>query len=147
MNSDKYDALRPAIKVAGGSVFINPGTGEVQGATLENAALNIQKFRDDVATEVMKESGLKLIEKAIKIRRYSKNDYGEGRYCFRLYYNGKHSEIQMPGWSLDEVRYMKDQGLNAWDFPRLYESDSSWLWCIAASCAAWTLLGKDDDTL
>jgi len=144
MIDNKYDALSPVIHTNGGSIFLNPGTGTVQGATVENAIMNMKTFRDDVALEIMRESGIKLIERTIKIRRHTKNDYGEGRYCFRLYYNGKRSEIQMPGWPLDEVRYLKNKGLNARDFPRLYEDDASWLWCIAASCAAYTLIGVEE---
>ncbi len=141
---DKHSQLSNEIKTRFGSVVINPGTGAVLEGSLENAGSNMIVFMVDVAQKIIKETGNPLKD-TLRYRRYAKNDYGDGRYCFRLYYDGKRSEIQMPGWTIDEVRFMQSEGQDAWQFPRLYVDDSSWLWCFAVNCATYDLLGSNDD--
>lgn len=142
---DKHSQLSNEIKTRFGSVVINPGTGAVLDASQLEAIVNMSQFRRDVADKIMQETSYKLLPSAIKIRRHRQNDYGNGRFCFRLYYDGKRTEIQMPGWTIDEVRFIQSEGQDAWQFPRLYVDDSSWLWCFAVNCASYDLLGTNDD--
>jgi hypothetical protein len=44
---------------------------------------------------------------------------------------GKNRQIDMPGIPLEQVRYMKEDGQNIWDFPRLYVDGDSWVWYYA----------------
>jgi len=138
---DKKSQLLNEIKVRGGSILINPGTGAVLDATFKNAYLNVHQFCEDVTSKIAKEIKRQPPAK-VTHHRHAANDYGEGRYCFRIYYNGRSTEIQMPGWELNEVRFVS--GLNPFDFPRLYVDDSSWLWSFAVKCAVSDLLNKED---
>jgi hypothetical protein len=112
--------LHPNIK---GLIFVNPGTGIVDNASEENARANIRQFVKDC------DSSLHWYWK-----RDKRNDYGDGRYAFKVYcdeFKHKKIEIQMPGWELDRVRYMGLEEQNPWHFPRLYVNGSSWLWEFA----------------
>ena len=115
--------LNPQIKIGTSTIFINPGTGDVEGATEANARANMKQFIKDCDSSLH-----------WSFRRDSKKDYGDGRYCFNVSceeYPNKKIEIQMPGWELDRVRYMGDEGQNVFNFPRLYVDGSSWLWEFA----------------
>jgi hypothetical protein len=110
---------------AGGLVFINPGTGNVSGATLENAIRNMHQFIEDCPLDDL-------------VFAKSTEDYdaaypGDGRFGFDVYggINPTPINIQMPGWSLEQVRYTGDEGQNIWDFPRLYVDHSSYVWKYA----------------
>jgi hypothetical protein len=101
------------------SVAINPGSGPVEKSTEDHALENIKHLINDIKIE------------GIKFIRLPDDDYGDGRFAFLLWrYNHCH-EVQMPGIPLSQVRFMKEEGQNIWDFPRLYVDDSSWIWCIA----------------
>lgn len=117
------------------AVIINPGTGPVSGATLEQATINIQKFRDDVGVD-----GVRIIVSDVP-------DNGrDGRYSFTLVApNGRESYVNMPGIPLEKVRYMNEEGQNIWDFPRLYEGGSSWVWYYAINQARNSLIGEVSD--
>jgi len=100
------------------SIFINPGSGAVDGATEENAVENIKHFIVDNAID-----GVNWI-------RVPKIDYGDGRYAFLLWKDNNCYEIQMPGLPLERVRYMSSEQ-NIWNFPRLYVDGGSWVWSFA----------------
>jgi len=116
------DKLHPQIKFGTSTIFINPGTGNVDGASEANARTNMKQFVKDCDSSLTWHT-----------RRNKNADYGDGRYCFMLScdeFPKKKVEIQMPGWELERVRYMGlDQ--NPWHFPRLYVDGSSWLWEFA----------------
>ena len=104
-------------------ISINPGSGSVAEATEQNATTNIAAFVDDLT-----ERGLNIGE----YRRRPEADYGDGRYAFLVYYaDGANLEVQMPGLPLDEVRWLKSEGQDIWQFPRLYVNDGSWIWYFA----------------
>lgn len=105
------------------SIGINPGSGPLAGATEESAVTNIAAFVDDLTTR-----GLIIDE----YRRRAEADYGDGRYAFLVYYaDGTSVEVQMPGLPLDRVRWLKSEGQDIWQFPRLYVNDGSWIWYFA----------------
>jgi hypothetical protein len=115
-------------------IAINPGTGPVHGASQEQAAKNIEAFVNDVNTDDRQVEGW--------------DDTGkedEGRWVFVLHYGDRESTIDMPGLPLDEVRYLGPPQ-NIWDYPRLYENGSSWVWCYAIDAAQESLWGEDDDS-
>lgn len=119
-------------------VCINPGSGPVADASLRQARLNMAQFVNDVGVDAV-------------IRRRSQDD-GNGRFGFTLKHNGRRSFIEMPGIALARVRYVGSRQ-NIWDFPRLYEGESSWVWCFAVRCSRSSLgltnpaykSGPDDD--
>lgn len=101
-------------------IIINPGTEPVAGATEENAAANMEAFAAD-----LRERGMEVTA----IERHPSNDRGSGRFGFELVFaDGTGTEIDMPGLSLDQVRFL---GGNSRSFPRLYVDGSSWLWLYA----------------
>jgi hypothetical protein len=104
------------------TITINPGTGPVEGATLENAKANMDAFAADLVERGMYVTGL--------TRREDADD--DGRYGYLLTMgDARKIEIDMPGLPLDQVRYMDTEGQDIWDFPRLYVDGSSWIWMFA----------------
>ena len=101
-------------------IIVNPGTFGCDDATAEHSYENMKHFLVDCAV-----SGAEFV--AVPTM-----DYGEGRFCFLVWKDNNCAEIQMPGWSLEKVRYVKSEGQNIWDFPRLYVDGGSWIWYIAA---------------
>lgn len=114
-----YD-LNP-IKIGNGRVYLNPGTGAVHDATEANAATNTEQFVKD-----SKLTGL-------TFEHVPDADYGDGRFAFNVKWSGAPNlvEIQMPGLTLEKVRYLGLEGQNIWHFPRLYVDGSSWVWQYA----------------
>lgn len=113
------------------TIFINPGSGPVQGADEAQAAYNMGFFVADLA------------EKGLGIPTFQRSpelDDGDGRSTFTLTWEGYKREIQMPGIPLAQVRYLGSDDQNIWDFPRLYVDGSSWVWCYALDAC-----GPDDD--
>lgn len=108
------------------AIVINPGTEPVAEATEEYAIENMRHFVTDC-----KQDGLRFV-------RVPELDYGEGRFAFLLWRGERCHEIQMPGITLNAVRFTGDVGQSAWDFPRLYVDGSSWLWKFA-------VLDKDEE--
>jgi hypothetical protein len=100
-------------------MVINPGTGPVLESSEDHASENIKHFITDNCVN------------NVNCVRIAKHDYGDGRYAFLLWKDNICHEIQMPGIPLEKVRYMKNEGQNIWDFPRLYVDGSSWVWCYA----------------
>jgi hypothetical protein len=114
------EKLHPQIKIGASTIFVNPGTGGVDGASEANARANMRQFVKDCDSSLH-----------WHWRRDKNKDYGDGRYAFKVYcdeFPTKKIEIQMPGWGIERVRYMGTEGQNVWHFPRLYVDGSSWLW-------------------
>ena len=100
-------------------LIINPGSGPVIAATEENAISNIEHFILD--------SGIKDVD----FVRIPSKDYGDGRFAFVLWKDNICHEVQMPGLSLEKVRYVDSEEQDIWQFPRLYVDGSSWVWKFA----------------
>ena len=104
-------------------VSLNPGTGPVAEASEQNAINNMAVFADDLRTRG--------IDVTTSVRRPDA-DYGDGRYAFTVVTADDAShEVQMPGLPTDRVRWLKSEGQDIWQFPRLYVDDSSWVWFFA----------------
>lgn len=114
-------------------VFINPGSGPVADASEDNAKENIKKFVEDVALD------------GVQVRRTKADRKGDsdGRFTFTLLLGKNRSQIDMPGLPLEQVRFTGEGDQNIWDFPRLYENGSSWVWKYAVTCARSSLLGEE----
>lgn len=97
-------------------ITINPGTEPVEGATYDNALDNIVALARDTNSELFQATERE----------------EDGRWYFELRNErGVKVEVEMPGLPLDQVRYMKEEGQDIWDFPRLYVGGSSWVWLYA----------------
>lgn len=100
-------------------VMINPGSGECECGTWEQAYENMKQFMEDC------EIPMHII----------KSDFipDDGRYLFVIGADDfkYESEIEMPGLPIEKVRYMSTDGQNPFEFPRLYVDGSSWLWKFA----------------
>ena len=101
------------------TIIINPGTGIVANATVENAIENIKHFIIDCQTD------------GIECVRIEEEDHNDGRYAFLLWKGNCCHEIQMPGLPLERVRYTGSEGQNIREYPRLYVDGSSWVWQYA----------------
>jgi hypothetical protein len=107
-------------------VHINPGTGPVAGANVEQAEVNINAFLADLTARGHQNP---------QAERRAGQDYnsadGDGRFCWAISVNDEPSiEVQMPGIPLDQVRWL-GPAQDIWQFPRLYVDDSSWIWFFA----------------
>ena len=122
----------PIVHIGGTSIVINPGTGPVEDATLENAEASIAAFVQDLGIDV------------VWIARRPQQDKN-GRYGFILRRNDCECIIEMPGLPVEQVRYIKAPGQKIYDFPRLYVDGSSWVWRFALSDAKRALMGTPDD--
>lgn len=111
--------------------FINPGSGPVRGATLENAAANIQAFVRDLEI-----SG---VEFAHESARYEEDD---GRFSFALTHAGRRCLVDMPGLPLDQVRYLGEPQ-DILEFPRLYVDGHSVVWKYAIESVRDGLRGEN----
>jgi hypothetical protein len=113
-------------------VEIDPGAGPVRAASRENAEINMRSFVDDLALADVTVDG--------------PGAHEGGRWTFVLTLGERKSKIDMPGLLLDRVRYVKAPGQNIWDFPRLYENGSSWVWIYALDRARESLTGSEDES-
>lgn len=104
------------IRIGGGQVFVNPGTGPVDDATEAEARKNMKQLVIDAEIQ------------GARVRRKSRLDEN-GRFGFRVIAADRTWDVEMPGLPLERVRFMK--GLDPWQFPRLYLDGSSWLWEFA----------------
>lgn len=111
-------------------IIINPGTEPIADTNEGLAISNAEAF----ATELHLEN--------VQVFRTPGQDYGNGRYAFNLYYEGRACSLQMPGLPLEKVAY--HDGDNPWHFPRLYIDGSSWLWEFALDSARRALTGSED---
>lgn len=98
-------------------ISINPGSGPVNGElSWENAYENIKQYIKDC-------------EIPLYIAK-SNHVPDEGRYLFVLR-NDEYdfeTEVEMPGLPLEKVRYVRAEGQNIFEFPRLYVDGGSWIW-------------------
>jgi hypothetical protein len=116
------------------SLILNPGAGDVPGATYNNAARNINTFMDDLRkAHGYTEMGV--------VPRDHTAERG-GRWLFVVTCTVPMAKapleqwlIDMPGLPLDQVRYTGPP-MNPFDFPRLYVDGSSWLWKFAVDICA-----------
>lgn len=111
--------------------IINPGTGTVPNATEANAAANMETFVRDTGVV------------GATFERAAEQDYGSGRFAFKVWYMDTASVIQMPGLLLDRVRFTGAPEENIWHYPRLYVDGSSWVWKYATSQARTALTGEE----
>jgi len=102
-------------------ILINPGTQSVDNTTESHAIMNIRHFVMDCGNDLGN----------LSIERIPEKDYGGGRFAFRLCMEKSCCEIQMPGIPLEDVRFVNSKDQNAWDYPRLYVDNNSWLWEFA----------------
>ncbi len=115
---------------------INPGSGPVEGATAEQAAVNIKQFVADLAVR-----GLNVVEVCRTPEADYDREYNDGRFAFDLTFDDGSLPVQMPGIPVEQVRWLgPDQDI--WQFPRLYVDDSSWVWFFALNACH----DADDDT-
>lgn len=103
-------------------IIVNPGSGPVAESSEDLAAKNMLVFLDDLRKQFPSE-GFHGDEEC----------YGEedGRFKFRVVRGGREFWVEMPGWPVEEVRYIGADDQNIWDFPRLYVDGSSWVWKFA----------------
>jgi hypothetical protein len=130
------------------NIIINPGTGPVTGATLENADENIRQFVQDLRDGLFRDGPDHCEFAKIFVRRGDTSWDEDGRFAFVIW--GKtvdgqdwENEIDMPGLPLDQVRWIDGPDQNIWDFPRLYVDGSSWAWKFALSSAGY--FQEEDD--
>lgn len=121
-----YDARKDPQHIAG--VYLNPGTGPVDGTTAEHAEANMQAFVQECGADYYDVVG----------------GENEGRYSFEVGAGERVFEVEMPGLPLDEVRYVGTEDQNIWNYPRLYVDGSSWVWCYGVSMARAIISGEDD---
>lgn len=117
------------------SVILNPGAGDVPGATTyANAARNVNAFMDDLR----KTYGYTAI--AVVPRDHDAGSGGRWEFVLtaEVATPGAPLEqwmIDMPGLPLDKVRYTGPPQ-SPFDFVRLYVDGSSWLWKFAVNVCA-----------
>lgn len=102
------------------TVFINPGSGPVEGASVEYATTNMATFMGDLIA-----AGHTVEAKGVA------GNEDDGRWPFVIKVDGVLHEIDMPGIPIANVRWMDEPEQNIWDFPRLYVDGSSWVWKYA----------------
>lgn len=99
-------------------VFSNPGAGPIAHGTLsDDAEINMAALIADVGLD--------------GATYRAAGDPEGGRFPYVVSYAGREAEVQMPGTTLEEVRYMKQPDQNIWDYPRLYVDGNSWVWFYA----------------
>lgn len=100
-------------------ICVNPGSGPVADSSETEAILNIRAFVSDLGLD------------GVEIKRKPKKDDGDGRLCFILTRGRRKARVDMPGLSLERVRWLENTGQNPWYYPRLYTNGNSWLWAFA----------------
>lgn len=108
-------------------IIINPGTGPVEGATLDHAYENMRALLKDCGRP------------EAKFRRDPETDVEGGRFPFLVtcppdgeeHHKEWEVTVDMPGIPLEEVRFLGKKDQNIWHFPRLYVDGSSWVWKFA----------------
>jgi hypothetical protein len=103
------------------TIFINPGSGPVVGASLDEAKRNITHFIGDLVRP----------GRALMLGPTEPRDMGDGRWEFDIQVGARWLKIEMPGLPIDQVRFIDPDSQNIWDFPRLYVDGSSWVWLYA----------------
>ena len=114
-------------------IIINPGTEPIDDASETDAIDNIKHFITDLG-----------LDREVRWLREPREDE-RGRFGFLLYADWyvtlRATLIQMPGLPLEQVRWR--EGLDPWQYPRLYVNGSSWLWGFALGSATRELTGRD----
>lgn len=129
MTNPKTIAAERAAELVPG-VYCNPGAGPVPHGTLaDDAITNMHALLADVGLDGATFDGGKADE--------------TGRYAFVVRYTGRDAEVDMPGTTLEEVRYMKLPDQNIWNYPRLYVGGSSWVWFYAVEALREHLTGEE----
>jgi hypothetical protein len=103
------------------TLFINPGSGPVADATLDDAKVAMDQFVAD-----LREHGHKVDDWQLM----SESDH-DGRWPFAVEVDDVARQIGMPGIPVENVRYLGEEGQNIWHFPRIYVDGSSWVWSFA----------------
>jgi len=126
-NPKTIAAMRDSEMIPG--IFANPGAGPVPHGTLADDALtNMHALLADVGLDGATFEGGEPDE--------------TGRYAFKVRYADREAEVDMPGATLEEVRYMLLPGQNIWHYPRLYVNGSSWVWHYAVEILREDLTGE-----
>jgi hypothetical protein len=113
------------------TIYINPGSGPVVGATADLAAENIKRFVADLAERDLVVTSTTRNPAA----DYDADDH-DGRFAFDLAFaDGRAVQVQMPGIPVDRVRWLSAEQ-DIWQFPRLYVDDGSWVWFYALNACA-----------
>ena len=99
-------------------VIINPGSGPVENANLDDAATNMDAFLKDCG---ITEYG------------YFTGGYEGGRYQFVIYIGERVVSIHMPGLPLERVRFTGADDQHIGHFPRLFVDDDTWVWKYAVN--------------
>lgn len=115
-------------------VYINPGSGPVEGATEVNADANMAQLIVDAR-----------LTAPGRYERAPAADEDDGRFAFVVSCNGRTCEVHMPGLPLEAVRYLGVEGQNIWHYPRLYVDGSSWVWKYAMTSLFDVLCGAPND--
>lgn len=128
MNDNERPFENTEVMVGRMIVSMSPGTGRINiPSTAEQAAENMRVLLEDSIQARPEVAGL-------EFERYVEIDEGDGRFGFKVTLPGYETYIVtvlMPGIALDKVRYMREEGQDIWDFPRLYVNGSSWVWVFA----------------
>jgi hypothetical protein len=130
-----YDAKNDPQHLPG--VYINPGTGPVEGSNEVDAFNNMVKLCEDAGV-------IDKLDMPDAIKRTPEADDGDGRLEFTITLGDRTCEVSMPGIPLLLVRFLGEPGQSIWDFPRLYVNGSSWVWKYAIGMVHESLLGEEE---
>lgn len=113
-------------------LYVNTGTNPLENTNEGLANKNIEQLIEDVGLD------------GVTAKRNKDRDFGKGRFAYVLTYelNKRNIEVQMPGLSLERVRYTQESQC-ACEFPRLYVNGGSWLWKFAVNLIKSTFENND----
>jgi hypothetical protein len=94
----------------------------------ELAATNVDAFIDDLC----------VLGGVIKVAIPEQN-MGNGWYAFLLWYGNNCAVVQMPGVTLNDVRFLKNPGIDVYDYPRLFLNNAPYHW-VSSVFRAGTIL-------
>ena len=113
------------------SLILNPGTGHVPDATLDNAIENMQRFATDVITAHGYKGATSVAKDPLgQVSEQLKGGRWEFVMTCEVSTPGAPLEewvVNMPGLPLEQVRYLGPPQ-NPFEFTRLYIDGLSWLW-------------------
>ena len=124
------------------TVIINPGTGPIPDATLTQAFLCAEQLVADIADKEVRPSAQPFVSGA----KYSRAPFrdADGRYGFTFRAGDFSAVVDIPGIPVDRVRYLKLDGQNIWNYPRLYINESSFVWYYVVGLLRAELSGTVD---
>ena len=121
------------------TVIINPGSGPVEGGTAEQAWENLQVLLRDVTERYPDVDTL----------TDSTAEQEDGRWVYSVRVTKGEQvavmDVEMPGLPLERVRWMRGEGQDIWDSPRLYVDGSSWVWWFAIAALGSYPFDDDED--